>query len=60
MHLLSFITLFSSCVSTFALPPLITPAPRIAKRQTAENICGYYSLDGLSMLLGALFSQSQG
>ena len=57
MHLLLLMTLFSSCVSTFALPPLITPAPRIAKREAAENICGYYSLNGLSMFLGATFIQ---
>lgn len=51
MYRLLLITLFSSCASTMALPPLITPAPRLAERQAAENICGYYSLNGLSMLV---------
>ena len=62
MYLILPITLLSSCVSAFVLPPFITPAPRIAKREAAENICGYYSItpNGLSMLLGALFIQLQG
>ena len=57
MRLLWPVTLFSSCVSTFALPPLITPAPQVAIRDVAPNVCGYYSLNGLSMLNGALFIQ---
>ena len=59
MHHLLLVTLFSSCVSSIVLPPLITPAPRLAERGAAENICGYYSLNGLSMLPGALFIPSQ-
>ena len=57
MRLLLPVTLFSSCVSTFALPPLITPAPQIAIRDVAPNVCGYYSLGGLSMLNSALSIQ---
>ena len=62
MHLLLTVTLLLSCVSAIVLPPLITPVPRIIKREAAENICGYYSLapDGLSMFLGAFFVQSRG
>ena len=62
MHLILPVTLLLSCVSGFVLPPLITPAPQIVKREAAENICGYYSLapDGLSMFLGALFIESRG
>ena len=43
-------TLFSSYVSALVLQPLITPAPRLAERDAAENVCGYYSLNGLGML----------
>ena len=57
MRLLLPVTLFSSCVSTFALPPLITPAPQIAVRDVAPNVCGYHSVSGSSMLNGALFIQ---
>ena len=60
MQFLLPVTLFTSCVSALVLPPLITPAPRIAERETAENICGYYSLGGLSMFLGTLCIKSQG
>ena len=54
MRPLSFITLFSSCVSTLVLQPLITPAPQLAVRDVASNICGYYSLYGLRTFSRAL------
>ena len=59
MPRLLLIALFTSCVSSIVLPPLITPAPRLAEREAAENICGYYSLNGLRMFLGALFIPSR-
>lgn len=60
MHLAFPITLFAPCVSALVLGPLITPAPQVAKREDAENICGYYSLSGLSIFLGTLVIFSQG
>lgn len=58
MRLVALITLFSSA-SALVLQPLITPAPQIAIRDAAPNICGYYSLSGISMLNGALSIRSQ-
>ena len=52
MRLLFPVALFSSCVSTLIISPLVTPAPRLAERQAAENVCGYYSDIGLSVFLG--------
>ena len=59
MRIVVLITLFSS-VSALVLQPLITPAPEIAIRDTAPNICGYYSLSGISMLNDALSIHSHG
>ena len=60
MRPISLIPLFWSCVSTLVLQPLITPAPQLAERDAASNICGYYSLFGLGMFNRALFIHLHG
>ena len=54
MRLLLPFILFSYCASALVEQSLVTSAPRIAIRDNAPNICGYYLLNGLSMLNNAI------